>query len=333
LRAASVAIAVAASIAMSAVGAGATAQGGGAVEEALEDARRAEAEARPRDARDAWQRVVAAAPTSRQAARARQRVAWLEERSEGDFAPLAILMRARARPAGERDAAAIAALEEGVDRMPVGRVRIEARQLVASEWLRLGAPERATRASRALLEEPGLRPSDRALAREQIARWLEAEGRSREAIVMLEESGLEGSFVHTQIRGERRRAVVVPIAVAMLAVFVLGAIAIAAPGLRRDPRGVLGRGLAPSRLAMIGWATLIPAVIARAYDHEATDTFALLALGCGAVIGIASIGGASCPPRRPRIALVVLTVLATLAVAYLVGDREASLLGFVSGAG
>lgn len=290
----------------------------------------AERGADPAAALAAWERVVALGPTSRPAARARRRIEWLRERSEGDFVPLAALMRFRALEA--RDAPAITAFEEVVRGMPPGRVRIESRHAIATELVAIHEPERAIETWRALLEEPDLRGSDAALAREGIARALRAAGREDEAIALLEQSGMDRTWMHDQLVAERRRAFGVPIATALLAAYLALALALAAPGMRRAPLATLRRALSPGKLLAAAWVTLGPWAIAHAYDDEASDTFGLLAGGSVSVLVITSIVGVALgdTPRSRRVALAIATVLAVLAVGYLVGDREDALLGFAS---
>ena len=75
----------------------------------VREADTAESEARPADALALWQRALLAAPTSRLAGRCERRIDYLSARAEGDFAPLADLLRMRKVPTASLDAAKLAA--------------------------------------------------------------------------------------------------------------------------------------------------------------------------------------------------------------------------------
>ncbi|HSY22435.1 MAG TPA: hypothetical protein VK841_09990 [Polyangiaceae bacterium] len=77
----------------------------------------------------------AKAPTSNWGRSARLRIGWIASRSEGDFAPLARLQRARRNPAILGDPGALASLAHDAETFPPGRVRAEARMFVAESWL------------------------------------------------------------------------------------------------------------------------------------------------------------------------------------------------------
>lgn len=289
----------------------------------------AEAEADPERALAAWRAVALAAPTSRDASRARRRIAWIEERSGTGWSGLAALMRGQSAPPEERTTGFVEALAREADALPPGRARIELRALIAGEWLRLGENERAIEAYRVAAEEPGARESERRMAEEGHARALVASGRAPEAMRTLEDAGLGGGSVHAELARARRRAVAVPIAWAAIALFAVLAVVLAAPGLRAGPGRVLRRALGPARMLAGAWVLLAPLAIASAYDHEASDTFSLLAAGLAPVLALASIAGSAARAHGARrIALATATVLAVLAVGYLVGDRAGPLLSF-----
>jgi tetratricopeptide (TPR) repeat protein len=94
-------------------------------------------------------------PTSRWARNARQRIAWLDERSEGEFKPLARLQRVRRDPSLANDAAEIEALASAAETFPTGVVRGEARMFVAETWLKgMNRPKDAVTELRKVLDDP-----------------------------------------------------------------------------------------------------------------------------------------------------------------------------------
>ena len=98
---------------------------------------------------------IAVMPTSRWAGIARKRVAWLGERSEGRFTPLAHLQRVKRDPALANDPAAIEALASDAETFPRGMVRGEARMLVAETWLRqMNRSKDAVDELRKVLDDP-----------------------------------------------------------------------------------------------------------------------------------------------------------------------------------
>ena len=99
--------------------------------------------------------AIAAVPEGAWAGRAQDRIEWLTARSEGDFAPLAALERVRRDPDAADDPAVIAALADEASRFPPGRVRVEARMLVAEAWLgRLHRPDLALAPLRLVESDP-----------------------------------------------------------------------------------------------------------------------------------------------------------------------------------
>jgi tetratricopeptide (TPR) repeat protein len=195
------------------------------------------------------QAAVAAAPDSAWATRARQRIEWLTARAEGDFAPLALLERVRRDPARADDPAVIAALDDEAMEFPPGRVRVEARMLVAEAWVgRLHRPDLAlvplrlvesdlnADALTARLAERELVDADIALGALDEAR---REARSHAA-------GLDPRFV-LRVEHLARRRVLFAGALGEIAVFVglVGAACFRALR-KRGPAGTRARTLGPS---------------------------------------------------------------------------------------
>jgi hypothetical protein len=117
---------------------------------------------------------VDAMPTSRWARNARKRVAWLGERSEGDFVPLVHLRRIQRDPALADDPNAVEGLAREAETFPPGTVRGEARMLVAESWLkRMNRPGDAMDELRKVLDDPRANRGTAMLAeRELVGVWL-----------------------------------------------------------------------------------------------------------------------------------------------------------------
>jgi hypothetical protein len=141
-----------------------------------------EEDAEPARALEQFHASVDAAPGSRWARTARGRIAWMDERSEGDLAPLAALQRVRLLPPALRDPAAVDALAVEAESFPPGRVRSEARMLVAETWLKV-APRRgdALGELRKVVADPSSGAADAVLAERDLVEALLADNRVDEA--------------------------------------------------------------------------------------------------------------------------------------------------------
>jgi hypothetical protein len=96
---------------------------------------------------------------------ARAKVADLEAHAEGGFVPLARVERVRSDPAKLGDRDEIESLERDLEAFPPGRVRGDARLVVAESWWhRLGEPRRAIRPLERTLADPDSDRLTRALA-------------------------------------------------------------------------------------------------------------------------------------------------------------------------
>lgn len=282
-------------------------------------ARAAEAHAQPARALALYEQARAAAPTSRLAGVAERRIAWLKARSEGDFEPLSELLRFR--QTAPVTAGATAQLERRLAAFPAGRVRREARLAVGQAWLQLGRPHRAEKAFRALLGEPGLSVSDRQLAVIGVARAVDAQGDPGRAARWLEAHG--GSTVvllRRHYASSSRARVGRWVAMGLLAVCLVAMVL--AAGLRwLDPRRFV-RALRLRRMLVGAYVLLVPLVLAYAFAAVTLDTFSRLAVGLGAVLAVtwAASDGlvARGPTRGRRVAVAGASVVAHLAVAYLV---------------
>jgi tetratricopeptide (TPR) repeat protein len=131
------------------------------------EAERAAAELRFAEALRGYQEALAADPSAPFARTARSRADWIAARAEGGFGPLGRLAEAQRDPARLRDEAAATAWEKEIEGFPPGRVRVEARALLAGA-LRERQPERAAGVLERLLADPAADAVTRALALRQV---------------------------------------------------------------------------------------------------------------------------------------------------------------------
>lgn len=298
--------------------------------ELMQQAAEAEREADPALAASRYRQLIEADPTSRLAGRARRRLAWLEARAEGDYRPLAAFLRVRDLRPAERTAAVLAPFETEVRAFPEGTVARESWALLGESWLRLDEPARAEAAFESLLAQPGHTESERVLAHTGIARARAASDGAAAGAEVLERAGLEASATHQALAREAWRGPGRAVAVAILAVFVLAVFALGRRALVE--REVLRRAFAPARLAAGAFVALVPWLLASRYDHDAYDTFGLVAAGGAAILALASLGGAAASKRgvarRRRWALAALAALAYGALGWLALDHADQLLSF-----
>jgi hypothetical protein len=125
---------------------------------------------------------IAAAPGTRWAVRASERIGWLLARSEGGFAPLARLELVRRDPARANDPADIDALALAAEAFPPGTVRVEARMLVAEAWLgRMRRPRDAFAELRKVADDPQADALTASLAERELVEGLAEAGRLGDA--------------------------------------------------------------------------------------------------------------------------------------------------------
>ncbi len=221
---------------------------------------------------------VAAAPQSRWAARAAHRIEWLRARSEGDFAPLAALERVRRDPALADDPDAISALAEQASDFPPGRVRVEARLLVAEAWLgRLHRPDEAIVQLRRVERDPQADPLSARLAEREIVDADLAKGALDDAAkeARAHAARLDPRFV-TQVGRFARRRVILAGAVGEIVLFLsLAAAALARAALRGALRNITSpvRRLGPTAAAFAAYIALVGGALASRYEQGTAIPF------------------------------------------------------------
>jgi hypothetical protein len=218
----------------------------------FERAELASRERRFAEALAAYREATVIDPSAPFAPVARARAADLEAHAEGGFAPLARLEELRRDPARSRDRAAIEALERDAEGFPEGRVRSEARLLVAEAWShRLGDPGRALAPLGAVIADPSADRLTRALALAELCGIHRARGELAEALAAVErDPGLSPALRAEIVRAVRREKL------RWIALGVLGALAVVGAGSlallarrSRDVRDLPGQVVRPLSVA------------------------------------------------------------------------------------
>jgi hypothetical protein len=282
-------------------------------QELLAAAQRAERSLDPAAAIQLYARAEALDPGARLARLARRRLAWLEERSEGGYAPLIILLELRQ---GRLTRDRLAALEERVRELSPGIVRREALAIIGDEYAARGAERAALTAYESWLESPDLSEAERQLAHGKAALARAKLTGPEASLAALEQAELSHRAEATYLRAERMGRYGTPISLAVLALFLAAGI-----GLTRG-RLKLDRVFSPARLALAGWLFAVPLLLVWWYDRLLVPQLALvLATLLGALLIAALFASGPLKPAARRI-LAPLAAAAVLSAAFLAADRS-----------
>ncbi len=266
--------------------------------------------------------AIQAAPGTRWAFRASDRVDWLRARSEGNFAPLARLERVRHDPALSSDPSVVEALAREADTFPPGMVRVEARMLVAEAWLgRLHRPEAAIPLLRQVTSDPKADPLTARLAERELVDTLidldrldEAQGEASARASLL-----EPTFVKQVRRLRVRRRVRFGAEGALLLFALLASMAFARAG--RD--GSLGRAgralrsLAPVAGLFVALVAVAGGTLASRYESGNAAPFYALGAAVLPLVLLARAWGAVGSARRAaRAARAAVCAAAVVAMAF-----------------
>lgn len=286
----------------------------------IREAESAEKEQRYADALGKLERAAALAPQSRLARRANDRARYLRTRNAEGFGPLAELERVRKLRKPTADD--VKQLEARIPTFPPGKVRHEARALVAETYLgRLELFPDAIRAHEAWLEEPDLDDAEFLRATNGLAISRARVGDVSGSLDALREHGLgksaEASYL--ELRLVRRWAR--PLGYALVAAFVILAFASAR-------RRSLYNAVSLEKTLAIAWILGVPLLMAWLHRPETWRTFSYLV---PAALGIVLVGSVCASERtlRARILVGAFAVLAQIAVAYLALDSSGALLGWL----
>lgn len=289
----------------------------------------AEAAAQPKAAVELYRQVALADPSSRMARKAEARLEWLQARGEGDYAPLAALLRVQHLRREALTLEEVARLDREAREFPVGRVRAEALALVADAYLaRLDRPREALSAYRLWSEQPGVSSSDRERAESGVALSLARLGELGASLDGLAQAGLGGRPEAVYLRVQALTRVLRPLAWLCLAAFVASAAALGA--FSRSPWGALRQALSPGRLALAAYVLAPPLLLVRAYEATELPRFAGVVGAVAAALALASFVGAGLAARplapRARRLVAALGGVATLGAGLLALDHFEFLL-------
>jgi hypothetical protein len=263
---------------------------------------------------------IDAAPTTRWAFRASDRITWLRARSEGDFAPLRRLESVRHDPALSDDPATLDALAREADGFPPGMVRVESRMLVAEAWLsRLNRPDDAIALLRQIVDEPKIDPLSLRLAEHELVDALVVAGRINEAVaeVTAHPARLDARYV-LQVKRLRTRRFVTFAAEGILAAFVLLSLSALVRASQRQLLGDAWRSLRaalPSAALFVAFVAVGGGFLASQYETGNARPFLLLGAGVLPLVLLArlwsAVGSQARAARVARSLLCGATVMAT----------------------
>lgn len=289
-------------------------------DDAFADAVAAEGRLELRRAADGYRAALRERPSAAFALRARARLDDLEAHSEGDYAPLAALLRVRRDPALASSAEELSALLRLSETFPPGMVLRET-WLLTAEGLtrRAGRPNEGLAPAQKLLSDAAAPLVMRAAALSVAVAAKEALGdRAGAAAIARAHRALAPAIAGRFDREERRARL------RHVAVGALGLVAAAGVwGLVRGARAAVRPG---ARVLTFVLVAALSTLVLRLYDPTASPRpFLLLSLGALLVeraISVARSAGA------PRVGLLALGMGAVLAVAYLsLSGGDVDLLG------
>jgi hypothetical protein len=272
-------------------------------------------------ARADYDACVRVAPSGRWASACRARADDLSAHSEGAFAPLITLERARHGP---QDAHAIDALARDADGFPDGPVRSEARMLAAEAYLdRLGREADGARMLALVAADPNADPLLRRFAARRAADIALAGGRFDDAAEVAERASDPELVLHV-VKATRRHRVHLA-SIVGLALVGLGA---ARAMFRSWRAGALRERIVRARahaLGIVGFAALAGgggAALSAAFERGHAVPFLALGVVIGALGLLARVWAAvGTPSHSARVARATLCALAVLGAAFLVLER------------
>jgi hypothetical protein len=295
--------------------------------ELVKKARAREAAFEPASAAALYARAIEADPGSRTAQRAKSRLDWLKARSEGDFEPLAELMRMQALRPAERTAGALRSFGEQVRTFPSGTVKRESLAYLARAYARdVGDQEAALSAYERWLAAPGLTEAERQLAESGAALSRAALGRADESEAKLAAGGLDDRAEAVMLRAARIGKQGSWVAAGLLVLFLAAGLGLGGHRGLRELKAALGA----RRLAVAVYLLAPPLCMVWLYDWRLLPQLAMVVGACASVMLVASIVGvglarSDVPSGRRRL-VAVLGALATLGAAFIALHRSRLLL-------
>ncbi len=258
-------------------------------------------------------------PSNRWALRSSARARWLHDRSEGDFAPLVKLERARRDPNAQANAALVDGLARDLEAFPPGEVRTEARMFVAESYAsKLARPADAERELDALLDEPKSDVPLRAQAASRLVDLATERGDATAAKHAAARAGKSAPDLVARVARWTRRRFVFRASIGVLVVF--GVLGIAASA--RKLRGASARSMlrfAPKAALICVYLATFAAVLATAYERGHATPFLALPAAMFPIILVARAWGlAGAHTRAARVGRAIVSVAAVASAAFIV---------------
>ncbi len=234
----------------------------------------------------AYQAAITADPSAPCAGVARARADDLAQHAEGGFGPLTELEAVRRDPRRAANPSTIETLARDLDAFPDGRVRAEARILVAEAWWhRLGDPVRAISAFSAAAGDRSGDRLTRAVALSELWTLRRQRGEIREALADVErEPDLSPALTRTVRRAARREGLRAG-ALAVLGVLAaIGAASLARLAVKaRDLRDLPARVVRPAAVAFSLYLGGAAAILVRLHGQGDMRPFLSFGLGVLAI--------------------------------------------------
>lgn len=279
----------------------------------------AERDLKFQDALDAYEASVRVEPSNRFALRSTARARWLRDRSEGDFAPLVELERARRDPGAQGKADVVDALARDLENFPPGEVRLEARMYAAEAYeAKLGRPRDAERELDALLDEPKGDVPLRAQAALRLIDLAEARGdvvAAKHAAARVETAS---PTIAVAVAQWARRRILLRVAITLLSAFAAFGVFASARHLRGARAARLAQ-FAPKAALLCVYLASFAAILSVASERGHAVPFLLLPLAMFPIVMLARAwalsGDAS---RAARAARAVFGALAVASAAFIV---------------
>lgn len=297
----------------------------------LQQAEAAEHAAQPQEALALYRSVLASSSGASLTRIVKARIDWIEERSTGDFVPLARLMRLQALPPSQVTAEQLSDFERTIPALPAGTLRRESWMLTGKTWLdELHDPAAAERTYRAWLQDPHPDESARQIATTGLARSRLMQGHTLEALAILREAGYTRIEAYLQMQAILARRIGDPIAIACVALFSLLTLSLL---FFRPLPAVLRGALRPGDMLLTLYVLVIPCLLATRYDPSVRAMFTRLALALAVVVSGALVAGSALRerpvPAALRVAVAVAAVLACAGAGFLTFDQSELLEGML----
>ncbi len=268
------------------------------------------------DALRDYEAALGRSSSFRYAPRARVRADMLRSHDEGDFAPLTRLETVRRDPHLSSDPAALAGLAHDAEAFPPGRVKVEARHLVAEAYLhRLDRPDDALALLRLVLADPAADALTARQASREIVTTLLDRGALDEAAEVAALPRTDPDLRHEVTVRLRRRAL--HRGGVLVLVLFLGAVVAGTVRHRSLARQRLGKLASFGKVALVfsAWIALAGGALASSYESGNATPFLALGAAVLPLLLAARVWSVVAGPSRAaaagRAALSAAAVLAT----------------------